>query len=108
MAELTVQNSDINGSELSFASADSDGDYFEYGLGNKILVVDNQDSSAHTVTLVAQKECKFGEKHDEEIEVPDGEMYFVTKIDERFEDENGEVQIDYDDVTSLEVAVLKY
>ncbi|WP_121605306.1 hypothetical protein [Virgibacillus sp. Bac332] len=107
MAELTVQSANINGIAPTFANADASGDTFT-NYGNSLLHVDNQDAADKQVTI-ASNPCNFGEVHNLVISVPAGETRIIGKFNrQRFNDDAMKVNISYDDVTSLSVAVIKY
>ncbi|MFW6015305.1 MAG: hypothetical protein ACOCRK_02645 [bacterium] len=105
MASLSIQDIDLDGVELTYTTATTE-DTFNNNYDNIILFLKNTDTSTHTATLVAQKECNQGFLHDQEIDVSAEEVRIITDIDSsRFNDENNEVHITYDDDTMFEVAV---
>lgn len=107
MAQLTAQEASINGTAPTFVSADVAGDSFK-NFGTVVLHVDNQDTVAKQVTI-ASNPCNFGEVHDVVVSVPASEERIIGVFQkDRFNDENNLVNVSYDDVTSLSVAVIKY
>lgn len=107
MAELTIQNATFEGIAPTFVGADVAGDSFK-NFGTVVLHVDNQDTVAKQVTI-ASNPCNFGEIHDVVVSVPASEERIIgTFSKERFNDDNNLVNVTYDDVTSLSVAVIKY
>lgn len=107
MAELTVQEIGIDGTEVSLTSADSGGDHFPND-GRRVLVVDNGDTVSHTVTVEAQTKCSQGFLHDVEVDVPAGSKKYIGPFNKsRFNDADGNVQVSYDDVTSMDVGVIE-
>jgi hypothetical protein len=106
MADLTIHDINLDGVELTYVSADEEGDTFRNN-GNMILFVKNTDAvDSHTVTLVAQKECNHGYLHDAEIEVSASEVAIIRDIEKgRFNDDDGKVHISYDAYTNFEIAV---
>ena len=109
MAELTVNKVGLNGTSVSFTAADSNGDYFDND-GRSIFIVKNENTSNDcNVTIHAQKKCNQGHLHDITATVPVGETYYFEDLEEaRFNDENGDIQVDYDMTTDVKVTVLKY
>lgn len=108
MAELSTQVLGVDGVSVTFSSADAGGDTFR-NSGRNILVVKNEDASPKQVTVVAQKECNQGHLHDIVADVGAGEEYYFENLEKvRFNNDNEKVEVSYDDVTSLKVAVLRY
>lgn len=100
--ELTIQDSGT----LTFESASAGGDYFNNN-GNRKIILKNDDSSAKTITFIAQEPCNQGHLHDKEVDVPAGEEHLVDNIPTNFyNDENGDVQMTYSSETSLTIAVI--
>jgi len=107
MAELVVQKASITGIAPVFSLADIAGDTFT-NYGNSVFHVDNQSASAVTVTI-ASSLCNFGEAHDIVTSIPAGEERIFGSFDKnRFNDENFKVNVSYDVVTSVNVAVIQY
>jgi hypothetical protein len=108
MAEITRQNLSLSGTSLNYVSASDGGDYFRNNDSTN-LFIKNTDASSLTVTIFAQRQCNHGFLHDQEITVAAGEEVVISEMEtSRFNDENGDVQIDYNDYTLAEVAVVRY
>jgi hypothetical protein len=107
LAQLTVQKVSLSGIVPTFSAADVAGDTFK-NYGKTLLHVKNGDTVSKQVTI-ASNTCSHGANHDVVVSVPAGEErqigHFPT---ERFNNENHEVRVSYDSVTSLTVAVIKY
>lgn len=107
MAQLTVQNSSIDGLSATYDSADVAGDSF-LNDGQVVLHVKNGDTSSHTVTLNVQKAIEYGTLTDPTVTVAAGDDEFIGPFDrEWFNDSDKLVQVDYDAVTSVTVAAIK-
>lgn len=111
MAELTVQNADVSGLTPSFDSADSEGDSFRND-GRTFLYVKNDDSSEHDVTISVQKTIEIGgitlSISDPTVTVSDSGEKMIGPFDmDWFNDSEKMVNVDYEDVTSVEVAAIK-
>lgn len=111
MAELTVEEMDLNGLSATYNSAASDGDSF-LNDGRTFLHVKNGDSVSHTITIAVQNTISIGgvtlSISDPTVTVAAGEDQFIGPLDrDWFNDDNKMVQISYDAVTSVTVAVIK-
>lgn len=109
MATLTVQTVDYNGDALSFTSCDSGGDEFDNSSGRVMIIIQNDDGSSHTATIASQAECNQGFTHNIDITVASGGEQQIAGFfgKGRFNDANDLVQITYDDVTSMSIAVVQ-
>jgi hypothetical protein len=107
MAKLTPQKVSLDGLNPTFAAADVAGDRFT-NYGKTIFHVKNGDTVSKTVTINASKLCSHGYMHDETVSIPanDGIQIGPFKKD-RFNTENSEVEVSYDDVTSVTVAAIQ-
>lgn len=106
MADLTVQSATSAGLEVTFASATSGGDAF-VNDGKSILRVKNGDDADMTVTIDSPTECNQGGTHDITVTVTAGEERDIGPfLRNRFNDEDGKVQVTYSAVTSVTVAVI--
>lgn len=106
MATLTPQTGGSSGVTLSFVAADVAGDEFPNN-GRTVLIVKNDDTGSHDVTIVSQENCSQGFNHDVVVSVAAGEQALIGQFSRsRFNDTNGLVQVTYDDVTSVTVAVV--
>jgi hypothetical protein len=107
MAKLAVQQVSLTGIEPTFVAADSLGDSFT-NHGRTIFHVKNGDAAAKSVTITSNP-CNYGEIHDVVVSVPAGEERQIGAFNERrFNDDNYEVNVSYDSVTSVTVAAIKY
>lgn len=108
MADITSVKGSLNGVALNFVACDSAGDNFTND-GTVILVIRNNDTVAHNVTIEAQKKCNQGHLHNIDKSIPAGTtVYFENMEAARFSDENGKTYVSYDTATNMEIAVLDY
>lgn len=108
MATLNQQEIEPSGISPSFTAADSGGDQFEWDR-RAVLYVKNEDSTSHTVTVAEQHSTAPAgyQEADLTVDVPAGEERLIGPFDrEAYQDSDGYVQVSYDAVTSVEVAVL--
>lgn len=111
MAELTAQSIDLNGTTLTFDSAAAGGDVFN-NSGSTLLYVKNGDASSHDVTLAIQKDLNIDgltlSITDPSVTVPASDEKIIGPFPTSwFNDDNNQVNISYDAVTSVTVAVLE-
>jgi hypothetical protein len=107
MATLSVQKLSLSGITLTFSACDAAGDEFE-NSGEAFIYVKNSDTVDHTVIVNSQQPCSYGFDHDVSVTVPTGgEKLIGTFPKDRFNDSNGKVQISYDAVTGLTIAVVE-
>lgn len=109
MATLTVQESKYDTPvNPNYVAADAGGDEFDNN-GNMLLLVKNGDASDKNVTINSQKNCNFGFDHDSGPHtVPAGEERTIGPFNSaRFNNSSGRVEVSYDDVTSVTVAVIE-
>lgn len=114
MAELTVNEMDVAGvdPESLLVSAEVGGDSFANRNDRRFVFVRNGDDSAHTVTIKdrgsRQPEGATEWNPDVQVEVPDGEDRLIGPFKtKRFNNDVGHVELEYDAVTSVEVAVFE-
>ena len=111
MSQLTIQNLSEKGMDLSLAAADVGGDAIANN-GHILLVVQNDDVSAKTVTVTAQTTSvetnAYGEldKSDAVHSVPAGGIAILGPFPAVYTDGSGNAVITYSDTTSLSVAAL--
>lgn len=106
MAVLTVQQSTINGVQPNFVSADVAGDQF-VNNGRIFFEIVNGDVSTKTVTINSITNCSQGFDHDIAIAVPAGERRIAGPFaTSRFNNSLGQVELNYDAVTSVTIAVI--
>ena len=106
MADLTTQLVTSEGLDLQTASADAEGDTFEYG---SILVVVNESEAPMTVSLVTPGTVD-GDLaiEDREVTVPNGETRYIKATNRVYRDpETGLVSVTYSDETSVSVAAVR-
>lgn len=108
MATLTAEALAAAGLDATYAAADAAGDEFAWSQGT-FAHVKNDDASPHTATVVSQATARPGiAPADIDVSIPAGEDRFIGPLDRNlFADSNGNVQLTYDDVTSVTLAVLK-
>jgi hypothetical protein len=112
MATLAVSSISRNGVDVTAAAmvaATSGGDAFTTS-GQEYLVVNNGDASSHTVQfLFGPGSAQDGVTPTAPTHpVPAGKYYIFGPFDiARYADANGLVQVRYDAVTSVKVAVVK-
>lgn len=110
MATLTAQQMTASGAEITYAAADAGGDEVA-NQRNLFLHVKNGDSSSHTVTIEAQypaSRIPVGlAESDPVTTIPAGEDRLIGPLpSSAFSDGDGNVQVAYDDVTSVTVAAV--
>lgn len=113
MATLTAQDIAISGLEATYAAADVAGDTFE-NKGDVFLHVKNGDASDHTVTVdtKATEITKAGygtiTLADQDIVVTASEDRMIGPFaTSRWNGSDGKVDVTYDAVTSVTVALIK-
>jgi hypothetical protein len=106
MATLTVQQVTTAGLERTTTAAGATGDEF-VNDGKTILVVEDTGTTAPTVTIDSQVECDQGFDHDASISVESGETRYIGPFPiNRWNDENGKVQVTYSDETDVVVSAI--
>lgn len=107
MAALSTQAITQSGIKPTFAAASAGGDTFTHGK-KVYFYIKNDDASPHTATLVSQFSAvpSVGPVNLD-IVVPAGEERVAGPFSDNFKDGNGDVNITYDAVTSVSVAVLQ-
>jgi len=108
MAALTTQTILTEGYEPAYAAADVTGDTFIYSAG-AFLHVKNGDASPRTVTVVSQYTAQPGISPDNiVVAIPAGEERMIGPFRREFFEDTAtkNVEITYDAVTSVTVAVL--
>lgn len=107
MAELSTEVITQAGISPTFNSAAAGGDSFTHGAKTYIHIK-NDDASSHTVTVASQYTATPGiGPVDLAITVPAGEERIAGPFNSNFKDSGGDVQLTYDAVTQLTVAVLQ-
>ena len=94
--------------QAEFVSAGGVGDTFQND-GKTGLYVKNASGAPITVTIVANRDCDHGFRHNAAPTVPDGFAGFIAMslANDRFNTDQGIVQIGYSDVTNVEVAAVR-
>lgn len=113
MATLDEQTFDEAGNDLTMSAASAGGDQFT-NYGKQLLIIHNGDTSSKDVTVAAQdtsfEDDTYGNavKEDQTLTVAAGGTAIMGPFSPvAFRDSNGNTQITYSAVTSLEVAVVK-
>lgn len=108
MATLTAQDVTLAGLNAVYSAADVAGDEFAWSR-DTILHVDNGGASPIVVTVASQFDAQPGlAPEDLDVSIPAGETRFIGPFQQRaFADASNLVQVSYDDVTDVDVAVLK-
>ncbi|MBN2365732.1 MAG: hypothetical protein JXL67_06170 [Calditrichaeota bacterium] len=114
MATLSAQSYDEAGKDLTLSAAAAGGDEFA-NTGEELLIIQNGDTSAKTVTVTAQvtsfenNEMGNAVKQNQSLEIAANNGIGIMGPFSRraFNDSGGKVQITYSAVTNLEVAVVK-
>lgn len=109
MAVLTVVQVSLAGVNPAFAAAAGGGDQFSND-GSQKVHLKNTDAAARNVTFAAQAAlgCPAGILHNVVINVPAGQERVVGPFDPaRFNDANSRVNMTYDAVANLSVAILR-
>lgn len=107
MATLDVQNCNYNGlADIVYSNASATGDEF-VNDGRSFLLIKNDDVASHNITITSQEKCSQGFSHDVKLSVASNDSAIMGAFYKpRFNDANGKIQITYDDVTSLSIAVI--
>jgi hypothetical protein len=107
MATLTVQNIVRAGLEPSYDAAAAGGDEFA-NTGDEFIHVKNGDGSSHTVTIETPATVDGLAVADRDVAIPAGEERMIGPFPgSTYNDGDGMVQLTYDGVTSVTLAVLK-
>lgn len=107
MATLTAQQIVRAGLEATYAAAAAGGDEF-VNDGARFVHVKNDDASAKVVTLETQATVDGLAVTDRTVSVPAGEDRFIGPFPTgTYNDADNKLQITYDDVTSVTIAVLE-
>jgi len=105
--ELTVSTITTSGlTPPTYADANAAGNYF-INNGKTFLIVKNASASPIKVTIDSPAYCDQGFQHDVEVTVAAGAEKWIGPFPTvRFNDSSGDVQITYDAVTNVTVAVV--
>lgn len=108
MATLTIQQIDLDGiPNHTYTPAAGGGDVFAND-GKILLAINRPSGSTQVVTVNSQRTCNQGFDHDVTISTTSGDSVIAGPFDAtRFNNASGQVELTYDGVTGLEVAVLK-
>ena len=109
--QLTVYGPTIGGTEPTYASATlTDGDMFK-NSGNEFIHVKNGGGGAVAVTIPTPKTIKGLAIEDKVVSVPAGEERIIGRFDPGLYNQSGAdagmCYIEYDQVTSVTVAVFR-
>jgi hypothetical protein len=106
MAVLDKQNINSNGVAPTFSVASSTGDEFKNDE-NTFLHVKNGGAASITVTINSQQLCNHGSTHNLSISIPAGGERMIGPFNRtRFNNDTGNVEVGYSDVTSVTVAAI--
>lgn len=106
MAALPTQVPPLAGLEINFDPAASGGDTCLTGAG-VLLLVKNGDASSHTVTLATPGTVNGLAIADRAVPVAAGATEAIPVTVDYRDPSTGRASITYDDVTSVEVAVVR-
>lgn len=103
MADLVVQQLSADGVTVPLVAADVAGDTF-LNTRKTILIVNNSDTVAHSVTIDSVKQCDHGFDHDLTVSVAAGEEKKIGAFpSNRFNNADDKVSVSYDSVTGITV-----
>jgi len=105
-SEITIQPISRSGLTPSYEAANADGNYFA-NSGNEFFHVKNGDSSPHTVTIQTPNTVDGLEIADRVVTVPATSEKMIGPFPAgTYNDGSGNVNLSYDDITSMTIAVL--
>ena len=107
MAEITAQTISRTGLNTTYAAAAGGGDEF-VNNGDEFIHIKNGDGSPHTVTIVTAATVDGLDVDDRAVAIPAGEERMIGPFAaSTYNDANGNVQLTYDAVTSITIAIIK-
>ena len=107
MATLTPQTIVSAGLNATYAAADVAGDEFS-NAGKQFINIKNGDASPHTVTIATPRTIDGLAVADRDVVIPAGEERIIGPLSvTTYNDVAGLVQLTYDAVTSVSLAVLQ-
>ena len=107
MATLTVQTISRTGLEPTYGSAAAGGDEFA-NSGDEFIHIKNGDASSHTLTIETPATVDGLAVADRTVSIPAGEERMVGPFQAAtYNDSGGLVQLTYDGVTSVTIAIIK-
>lgn len=105
MATLAVQRP---GDALTYANAAAGGDVYP-NSGREMVHLRNASGADIDVTFASQTPCNQGVTHNAVVTVPAGSDIMVAPRDaDRFNNENGQVEMTYESETGLTIAILSW
>lgn len=105
--DLTVQDVERSGLEPSYTAANADGDSFKNN-GRVVLHAKNGSGAPITATIQTPGTVDGLAVSDRTVAIPAGEERIMGVFPPAdYNQSNGEVYVDYSDVTSLTVAALR-
>lgn len=108
MATLSAQQMSRSGLEPSYASAAGGGDEF-VNTGEEFIHIKNGDGSSHTVTIETPNLVDGLAIADRAVAIPGGEERMIGPFPtSTYNDANQKVQLTYDAVTSVTIAIIKH
>jgi hypothetical protein len=106
MATLAAQTLTSVGLAAVYAAADAGGDAFPNN-GQCFVHVKNSDASPHTVTVATSRTVDGLAVANRDVVIPAGEERFIGPLSvSTYNDGSGNVQLSYDAVTGVSLAVL--
>jgi hypothetical protein len=108
MATLTKQEVTRGGLEVTYGAAASGGDEF-VNTGSEHIRIKNDDSSTHTVTIITTATVDGLAVDDRQVSIPAGEERAIGPFPPKvYNNSSSMVQLTYDDVTSVTIAIVTY
>ncbi|WDL96402.1 hypothetical protein [Alicyclobacillus sp. ALC3] len=107
MAQLSVEAVSLTGGTPSMAAADANGDAFSND-GHTMFRVTNGGVASATVTVASPQPCNYGYNHDVVANVAAGTTVDLGPFPPtRFNDNQGNTNVTYSEVTSLTVSPVR-
>lgn len=107
MAQLDVEAVSLTGGTPSMVAASAGGDSFSND-GHTMFKVTNGGASSVTVTVASPQDCNYGYNHDVVVNVAAGATVDVGPFPPaRFNDNKGNVNVTYSEVTSVTVSPVR-
>lgn len=109
MARTTVDSQQSNansGLVISWEAANADGNAVRNN-GRRVALVRNNDSVSHTATQITGGTASGLAVADPPVSIPAGDTAMLGPWTGVFNQDDGTVHIDYDAVTSVEIAVVE-
>lgn len=105
MADITVQQISLSGLTESAATAATAAGDTVLNNGRTFIEVTDGATTNPTVTIASQVDCNQGYTHDVVVTVPSGEAKIIGPFPpNRFNNASGQIEVTYDDDTSVTIA----